>query len=317
MIGFRGRVAIVTGAGGTPGLGRAFALLLAQRGARVLVNDVRMGSETEEQGAAVVAAEIRRAGAQAISNGDSVATRDGAQAIVDAAVQAWGRVDILIPNAGVAPNAPFHEITDADLQKVVDTHLMGHIWLIRAAWPMLLEQGYGRIVNISSQHAVTGSANHTTYAAAKLGIVGLTRSLATEGTARGIRVNAVMPSAATIGRQESARVTAGRTGAPPVLLSDESSAESVAPVVALLASEKCPVSGVTLEAERGAVREMFMSWTHGSNRDPSLSIETLHASLADVFDRRGASAIEPSGGVSFSLSRRRDAAGPSQDLPAM
>jgi NAD(P)-dependent dehydrogenase (short-subunit alcohol dehydrogenase family) len=154
---FEGRVAIVTGAGGNPGLGRSYALLLAERGAKVVVNDLGVGPDGRgvvKAHADRVVKEIVDAGGEAIANTDSVSERDSAEGIVAAALDAWGQVDILINNAGVANVSLFSEISENDIHRVIDAHVMGNLWMCRAVWPHMTEAGYGRILNITSYAAL-------------------------------------------------------------------------------------------------------------------------------------------------------------------
>ena len=284
---FDGKVAIVTGAGGNPGLGRSYALLLASRGAKVVVNDLGVGPDGRGaigKGPQAVVDEIRDAGGEAIVNTDSVATPVGARAVVDSAVQTWGRVDILINNAGIAPFALFDEIADDDIQRVVGVHLFGHIWMCRAAWPHMKRNGYGRLVNISSNVALLGLPYQSTYAAAKLGVVGLTRVLAAEGSPYGIRANVLMPVADTLAWQTmldpefSQRARAD--GATP---------EAVAPVAVWLAHESCPYSGKIFQAKGGTVREAFFATTNGIARDgQTLTPEAVADAAPAITNRSGA-----------------------------
>lgn len=287
---FDGRVAIVTGAGGNPGLGRSYALLLALRGAKVLVNDLGVGPDGRGMvggGADKVVQEIIDAGGEAMSNGDSVATASGARSIVDAALEAWGRVDILINNAGVAPFALFDEISEDDIEKVVGVHLFGHIWMCRAAWRPMKENGYGRLVNVSSGVAVRGLAYQSIYAAAKLGVVGLTRTLAAEGHSFGIRANVIMPAADTLAWQTmlepSFSEQARENGLTP---------ESVAPVGAWLAHESCLYSGKVFQAQGGTIRELYFARTNGiGGTDGRLTLEAVAAQSAEVVDRTGSEVV--------------------------
>jgi NAD(P)-dependent dehydrogenase (short-subunit alcohol dehydrogenase family) len=180
---FDGEVAIVTGAGSNPSLGRSYALALAARGAKVVVNDLGVGPDGTGRLAAKaesVAKEIVDAGGEAIADTHSVAEEDSARAIVQTALDAWGRVDILVNNAGVAILAEFGEISSTDLRRVLDVHLYGNVWMCRAVWPQMREAGYGRIINITSG-ALGGIRYTTIYGAAKGGILSLTRGLAVEG----------------------------------------------------------------------------------------------------------------------------------------
>ncbi|MFI0821994.1 SDR family NAD(P)-dependent oxidoreductase [Streptomyces sp. NPDC021098] len=280
---FDGRVAVVTGAGSNPGLGRSYAMLLAARGAKVVVNDLGVGPDGRGQigpGAEAVVAEIRAVGGEAVSDGHSVAERDGARAIIGAALDAWGRVDILINNAGIAPFARFDEISDQDIERVVGVHLMGHIWMCRAAWPHMTERGYGRLVNISSGAALVGLPFQSIYAAAKLGIVGLTRSLAAEGAEHGIKANAIAPYADTVALQTMLKPHVSERNRASGMVP-----EAVAPVAAWLAHEDCTVSGKLLDTSAGSMSEAFLSRTAATGPDPGLTIETVSAAVGRALDR--------------------------------
>ncbi|HUD27877.1 MAG TPA: SDR family NAD(P)-dependent oxidoreductase, partial [Novosphingobium sp.] len=193
---FDGQVAVVTGAGGNPSLGRAHAMLLAARGASVVVNDI--GRDPESPGyvgsasAEAVAAEIRAAGGHAIASTASVATERGAAQIVGAAIDAFGRIDVLVNNAGISITAPFDVLSVRDFSRHIEINLMGTYHCCHAAWPQMKAQGHGRIVNVTSA-SMTGYADQSAYAASKGGIWALTRALAAEGLAHGIHVNALSP----------------------------------------------------------------------------------------------------------------------------
>ena len=197
---FDGRTAVVTGAGGNPSLGRAHALVLAARGANVVVNDIGRDPETPgyagTASAEAVVQEIRASGGNAIADVHSVASEAGATAIVQAAVAAFGGIDILINNAGISIAAGFDEMTSRDFQRHIDINLMGPVWMCRAAWPHMRSKSYGRIVNIGSG-AFTGFASLSAYGSSKGGVFSLTRALAAEGASLGIKVNAVNPGAFT------------------------------------------------------------------------------------------------------------------------
>jgi NAD(P)-dependent dehydrogenase (short-subunit alcohol dehydrogenase family) len=284
---FDGRVAIVTGAGSNPGLGRSYALLLASRGAKVVVNDLGVGPDGRGQigpGAQAVVDEIRSAGGEAVADGHSVAERDSARAIVDVAVGTWGRLDIVINNAGIAPFATFDEITDRDIERVVGVHLMGHIWMCRAAWPHMAAQNYGRLVNVTSGVALMGMPTQSIYAAAKLGVVGLTRSLAAEGTKHGIKANALSPFADTIALRTMLKEEYTERNQAAGLAPD-----AVAPVAAWLAHEKCTISGKIINAAGGAVSEAYISQTAETQPDPDLTLEAMPTVMEQALDRTGSS----------------------------
>jgi NAD(P)-dependent dehydrogenase (short-subunit alcohol dehydrogenase family) len=285
---FDGRVAIVTGAGGQkPSLGESYARYLAARGAKVVVNDLGIGPDGSgalPANAQTIVDEINDAGGAAIGDTHSVAAPDSAKAIVQTALDAWGRVDILINNAGVVFFTLFDEISDGDLRRIVDTHLYGNIWMARAAWPHMKKAGYGRIVNICSE-SIHGSAYLATYCAAKAGIVGLTQGLALEGARSGIKVNALAPRATT-------RKHSHMMGLEPGARSPQiGSVDKVAPVVAYLGHERCALNGKVLWASDGkAVEYRYYQSVGYSN--PQLTIEDIDAHVDQVIDQRNAQPIE-------------------------
>ena len=227
---FEGQVAVITGAGG--GLGRAHALDLAKRGVKIVVND--LGN------ADAVVDEITAAGGEAIANAADVSDVEAAAAMVDAAVQQWGRIDILINNAGILRDKSFAKMDLADFRKVVDVHLMGSVNCTKAAWPHMVKQGYGRILMTTSASGIYGNFGQSNYGAAKSGLVGLTNVLAIEGERRGIKVNALAPTAAT-------QMTDG-------LIDEDAAAklgpETVTPGAVFLVSKDAP-NGVILGAGAG------------------------------------------------------------------
>lgn len=193
---FDGRVAIVTGAGN--GLGRAYALELARRGAKVVVND--LGSSGSGVGASSSAAltvveEIRAAGGEAVPNFDSVATRTGGAAIVQTALDTWGKVDILISNAGFLRNARFEDLTDEQIDPIIDVHMKAAFYVGQTAFRAMREQGYGRILFTGSGSGMFGHAWQANYAAAKAAMVGISNVVAIEGAAYGITANVILPNA--------------------------------------------------------------------------------------------------------------------------
>jgi NAD(P)-dependent dehydrogenase (short-subunit alcohol dehydrogenase family) len=277
---FEGRTAIVTGAGGNPSLGRAHALLLAARGANVVVNDIGvLPAALDYPGTASaegVAEEIRALGGRAVADTHSVASEDGAAAIVQTALDAFGSVDIIVNNAGICRVVSFDEMTLADFRQTIDVNLMGTVYTCRAAWPHMKARGYGRIVNISSG-SMTGLAWQTAYAAAKGAVFSFTRALASEGAEFGIKANCVTPGALTrmvyaAQAESSSFIAEARTTLPP---------EIVSPAVAYLAHEACPVTGECLESMGGHVNRFYLARTEGFT-DPAMTIETIAERWQDI-----------------------------------
>ena len=276
---FDGRVAIVTGSGGKPSLGRAHALLLAARGASVVVNDIGRSDAPNYQGQAsaeAVAEEIRAAGGIALADTNSVATPEGAAAIVQTAIDAFGRLDILVNNAGVSIAAAIDEMTPEHFRLHIDVNLIGPFHTARAAWPHMKAAGYGRIVNITSG-SMAGYARQAAYAASKGGLWSLTRTMATEGVPFGIKANAVNPGAFT--RMVSATLM---DDSPLLQYSKEHlQPELSSPAVAYLAHESCPVSGECIESVGGELFRHYMARTPGfADRDHT--IETIATRWEDV-----------------------------------
>lgn len=269
---FDGRVAVVTGAG--RGLGRAYALLLAERGAAVVVND--LGAAIEGGGhdagpAAAVVEEIAAAGGSAVADTSDMATEAGGAALVELAVSTFGRIDVVVNNAGIMRWAGFPDLDAADLDAHLAVHLGGTFHTMRAAWPHLAGQGYGRIVNTTST-GILGLPANTAYAAAKGGVVGLTRSAAVTGRKLGIKANLVAPAASTRMGGE------GGPEMPPAL---------VAPMVGYLAHEACPVSGEAYVAGAGRFQRLFIATTPGWVADGTPSIEDLVEHWDAVNDEAG------------------------------
>jgi NAD(P)-dependent dehydrogenase (short-subunit alcohol dehydrogenase family) len=273
---YDGRVAIVTGAGG--GLGREHALLLASRGARVVVNDLGGavdGTGSSSAPAEQVAAEIRSAGGVAVADANSVATPDGGEAIVRTALDAFGRVDILVNNAGVLRDGTFSRMDADSWDAVIAVHLRGAMCVTLPAWRHMRERGYGRIVNTSSNTGLFGNFGQVAYGAAKMGLVGLTRVLALEGARDGITVNAVAPMART-------RMTEKLLGR----LAGSLDPSLVSPVVAFLAHEECVATGEVLSCGGGRVARVFVGVTPGWF-DPTLSPETVRDRWDAIQDEGG------------------------------
>ena len=274
-LGFDGKVAIITGAGG--GLGRQHALLLASRGARVVVNDLggSVSGEGADKGPAeTVAQEIRDLGGEAVSDGSSVSTPEGGEQIVQTAVDAYGRVDIVINNAGILRDKTFHNMTPELLNPVIDVHLKGAFYVTRPAWIKMREQGYGRVVNTSSGSGVLGNFGQSNYGAAKMGLVGLTRVLANEGAKHNIKVNAIAPIART-------RMTEELMGAAAEKLDPE----LVTPIVAWLVHEDCPVTGEVYTVGGGRVARFFIGMTTGYY-NPKLTLEDVRDHFAEIRDEK-------------------------------
>jgi NAD(P)-dependent dehydrogenase (short-subunit alcohol dehydrogenase family) len=271
---FDNRVAVITGAG--RGLGRAYALLLAARGAKVIVNDpgVSMqGTDVDTGPAQDVVQEITAAGGDAVACTESVATPEGGQAIIDVALEHYGRIDILIHNAGTVRGAPLKEMTQEDFDTVLDVHLRGAFHVVRPAFPIMCAAGYGRVVLTTSIGGLYGSYNQANYSAAKGGLIGLSNVIALEGAADGVKCNAIVPAAVT-------RMAEGRdTSAYPPM-----SPELVAPSVGWLAHESCSISGEMLTSIAGRVAKAYVVETRGVYR-PAWTIEEVAQQMEAISDR--------------------------------
>lgn len=275
---FDDKVAIVTGAGG--GLGRCHALELARRGCKVVVNDLGGavdGTGGSSEAAAQVVAEIEAGGGEAVANGGSVSDRAGAQSMVDAAVQRWGRVDVLINNAGVLRDKSFHKMELDDFQFVLDVHLMGSVNVTRAVWPLMREQNYGRIVVTSSPSGLYGNFGQANYGSAKLGLVGLMNTLKIEGARYNIRTNCIAPVAAT-------RMTEN-------LMPKEALAnlgpELVTPAVIYLCTEDAP-NGVVVQAQGGKFSVACIVENAGVELGTTATAEDIGANFERIADLTGA-----------------------------
>ena len=277
-LGFDGRVAVITGAGG--GLGREHALLLASRGAQVVVND--LGGDVSGEGgdagpAERVAKEIEGLGGVAVANTDSVATPEGGQAIIDQALEAYGRVDIVINNAGILRDRTFQKMEPDLLNPVIDVHLKGAFHVTRPAWIKMREQGYGRVVSTSSTSGIFGNFGQTNYGAAKAGLVGLTRVLAVEGAKYNIKANAIAPVASTRMTQDLGG-SVGKTLDPGL----------VSPTVAWLAHEDCPVSGEIYSVGGGRVARVFIAVTPGYVKlDGRITLEDVRDHWDEIRNEEG------------------------------
>jgi NAD(P)-dependent dehydrogenase (short-subunit alcohol dehydrogenase family) len=289
------QVAVITGAGN--GLGKQYALLLASRGARVVVNDIGgsvTGAGCSTDAATATADEIRRHGGEAIADSNSVTSPRGGQAIIDTALEAWGRVDIVINNAGIVGDAPFEDITADRLDPLVDVHLKGAFYVTRPAWKIMREQGYGRILNTCSAAGLLGAERMSNYGAAKTGLVGLTRVLAAEGADHNIRVNAVAPIAYTRMLAHSVESAGRPDDASAQAVLDDLVAQYlqkldpalVAPVAAFLTHRDCPVSGEIYTVGAGHVARFFIGRTQGFY-SPALSVEQVRDHLDEIRDEAG------------------------------
>lgn len=252
-LGFDGKVAVITGAGG--GLGRQHALLLASRGAFLVINDLGGsvdGSGSDASAAQKVVDEIVAAGGEAVANHDSVSTPEGGEAIIKTAVDAYGRVDIVINNAGILRDKTFHNMTPDLVDAVIDVHLRGAFNVTRPAWILMREQKYGRIISTSSAAGIFGNFGQANYGAAKMGLVGFTRVLAQEGAKHNIKANAIAPLALT-------RMTEALLGP----LGEKLEPGLISPIVAWLSHEDCDVSGEVYSVGGGRVARVFIGETPG------------------------------------------------------
>ncbi len=287
QIDYDGRVAIVTGAGG--GLGRSHALLLASRGAKVVVNDLggsRDGSGGGSEMADAVVQEIVDAGGEAVANYDGVHTWEGGQAIVQTALERFGRVDVVVNNAGILRDTSFAKLEEPQLDLVIKVHLYGAFHVARAAWNHLKEQGYGRIINTTSGSGLYGNFGQSNYSAAKMGQVGLTRTLAIEGAKYGITANVIAPVAAS-------RMTEDIM--PPQLL-EKLEPEYVSPLVAYLASESCTESGKIYSVGGGYMARVAILEGDGATFDGVPTPEDVADQWSDV-DAVGPGSAEFTSGV--------------------
>ncbi|MEX1177037.1 MAG: SDR family oxidoreductase [Nitriliruptor sp.] len=273
QIDYDGRVAIVTGAGG--GLGRSHALLLASRGAKVVVNDLggsRDGSGAGSEMADQVVQEIVAAGGEAVANYDSVAEWEGGESIVQSAIDAFGRVDIVVNNAGILRDVSFAKMEPAQLDLVLKVHLYGGFHVTKAAWPHMREANYGRIINTTSGSGLYGNFGQSNYSAAKLGLVGLTRTLAIEGQKYGITSNVIAPVAAS-------RMTEDIM--PPQLL-EVLEPENVSPLVAYLASEGCTETGKIFSVGGGYIARVAVVEGPGATFEDGFGPEDVAAKFDEV-----------------------------------
>jgi NAD(P)-dependent dehydrogenase (short-subunit alcohol dehydrogenase family) len=268
---FDGRVAVITGGG--RGLGRSYALLLAAKGCKVVVNDLGApikGDASDASVAQQLVNEITAAGGEAIANTDTVATPEGAQAIIQSAIDAYGRIDILIHNAGNVRYGTIRELSYEDFQSVIDVHLMGAFHMVKAAHPLMCDAGYGRIVLTSSIGGIYGNNRCVNYGISKSGMIGLNNVAALEGEAFNVKSNVIVPSAVT-------RMADGLdiSQYPPM------DPELVAPTVGWLAHENCNVTGEMIASIGGRIARCFIAETPGVYQ-PSWTIDEVDQQMAAI-----------------------------------
>jgi len=275
-VGFDGKVAIITGAGG--GLGRQHALLLASRGALVVINDLGGsvdGTGSDKGAAEHVADEIKALGGEAVADTNSVSTPEGGAAIVQTAIDAFGKVDIVVNNAGILRDKAFHNMTPDLVDPVLAVHLKGAFNVTQAAWPYMREQKFGRVISTSSAAGIFGNFGQANYGAAKMGLVGFTRVLAVEGAKHNINANAIAPLALT-------RMTESLLGA----LGDKLDPALISPLVTYLVSAECDVTGRVFSVGGGRVAEVFIAETQGYHH-AALSPEDVRDNWDTITNRDG------------------------------
>ena len=250
---FDGRVAVITGAGG--GLGKTYALDLAARGASVVVNDLGGAADGTGGGTSMAdqtVKEINEAGGKAVANYDSVATPEGGRAIVQTGIDAFGKVDILINNAGILRDKSFLKLEPENLEAVLDVHLKGAFFVTQPAFASMKDNGYGRIVMASSGAGIFGNFGQSNYGAAKMGLVGLMNVLAVEGAKYGIKVNTIAPIAKT-------RLTEELLGG----MADALDPHYVTPLVTYLVSDRCELTHEIFDVGGGRYARIFVGMCNG------------------------------------------------------
>jgi len=291
---FDGQVVIVTGAGG--GLGRSHALEFARRGAKVVVNDLGGavdGSGGSSVAAEAVVAEIKAAGGEAMADGASVTNDAGVAAMVERTMSAWGRVDVLVANAGILRDKTFAKMELADFASVMDVHLMGTVKPVKALWEIMRQQNYGRIVVTTSSTGLYGNFGQANYGAAKLSLVGFMNTLKLEGAKNNINVNAISPVAAT-------RMTDNLM--PPEML-EKLAPEHVTPGVVYLASQEAP-TGAILTAGAGVFALAQIVETEGAYLGAQASAENVRDQWAQITDPKGGEAYTSGAGQTQKFLRK-------------
>jgi len=274
-INFEGQVAIVTGAGG--GLGKQHALELGRRGAKVVVNDLGGsvdGSGGSASAAEQVAQEIRDNGGTAVANDASVTDFDSVQAMVDETVANWGRIDILVNNAGILRDKTFSKLELENWHAVIDVHLTGSLNATKCVWPIMVEQGYGRIVMTTSTSGLFGNFGQSNYGAAKLGLVGFMNTLRFEGAKYNVFTNAIAPIAAT-------RMTVELPGFEDS--AEKLAPELVTPAVVFLCSEKAP-NGRIIQAAGGRYYSADVRENVGVDLGLGASVEDIEENIETILD---------------------------------
>lgn len=283
---FDGRVAVITGSG--RGLGFEYARLLASRGAKVVINDngsALAGEGTDTSVAQQAVDAIRAAGGEAVACTDSVATPEGGKAIIEAALDTWGRIDVLVHNAGNTRFDSFAEITYEEFRSVVDVHLMGGFNVTRAAFPHMCQAGYGRVVLTGSIGGIYTMAQTVPYAVSKSGMIGLSNIIAIEGAEHGVKSNIILPGAVT--RMAEGLDTSQYPAMGP---------EMVAPVVGYLCHEDCAVTAELYVSVAGRIARAYVTETHGVYR-PDWTIDAVAEELDAIRDTSNNFTFHPAEGA--------------------
>ena len=277
---FDGKVVVVTGAGG--GLGRTHALLLASRGAKVVVNDLGGAPDGTGEGKSLadkVVDEIRAAGGEAVPNYDSVATMEGGASIIKAATDSFGRIDILINNAGILRDVSFLKMDEESWDIIFSVHVKGAFCCSKAAWPIMREQQYGRIIMTSSAAGIYGNFGQANYSAAKMALIGLGQTLALEGKKYNVHANTIAPIA-------DSRLTATVL---PDDIRKKLKPEYVSPLVAYLCSEACEETGGLFEVGAGSFFHLKWARSEGSTvKTDEVSIEKIAENFSKIIDMTNA-----------------------------